>query len=67
MSSDVPKDAQTASSGTDNLVTAASSSSSMTQAVWDPIIQTWIYTDPATGNQFEWNATAQTYVPRVRH
>jgi HIV Tat-specific factor 1 len=41
------------------------SQNSSTQAVWDPILQTWIYTDPATGNQFEWNAVAQTYVPRI--
>lgn len=35
-------------------------------AVWDVEAQTWVYTDPTTGNQFEWNASAQTYVPRVR-
>lgn len=44
-----------------------SQSSTSTQAVWDPEAQTWIYTDPTTGNQYEWNAMAQIYIPRVRH
>ena len=66
MSSDPLARAEAASSTPEAGQLPQQGSSGTPSAVWDVEAQTWVYTDPASGNQFEWNAAAQTYVPRVR-